>query len=261
MAAATTVLFPFQTRLSCSTGLVAQIMTTTTQLRPRRRRRKAFVSGPPSRHSEIYNRKACTFTYRTFDNVPLHHFPGAPPDWFEEYMEDMGRVMGAIIPEKSTALRLNQEEWRINMPVIQALFLKVEPVIDVRVTTKSNGQDYPPHVPSHIPKLYETRTTRWEFQGLHSDYTPPFFSLEASGTLYRPLTHATDDGSCIIKNQLEANVTIVFPPLLSWVPQHVLDNILDSIIRTIVEDIKRGYKFRLLADYRSFQRSKLKNST
>ena len=27
---------------------------------------------------------------------------------FEEYMDDMGRVVGAVIPEKSTALRLNK---------------------------------------------------------------------------------------------------------------------------------------------------------
>ncbi|XP_054804260.1 uncharacterized protein LOC129307351 isoform X2 [Prosopis cineraria] len=251
--------------IGCQTTTWApQVMKTTQLIRAQqrhigRRRQKAFGSAP-SRRTAIINQRAYTFTYRTSDNVPLHHLPGAPADWFEEYMEDKGRIVGAIIPEKSSALRLNQEEWRITMPVIEALFLKAQPVIDIRVATKSNGQDYPPHVPPHITKLYETHTTKWELQGLHSDYMPPFFNIEASGTLY-PLTHATDHRGCIIKNQLKANITIAFPPLLAWVPHHVLDNIVHSIIRTIVEDIKKGYTVRLLADYRSFQRSKLKNST
>ncbi|KAK4271970.1 hypothetical protein QN277_020584 [Acacia crassicarpa] len=248
--AASTVLFPCHTYLCYPTAGSHRIRA---QERPPRRRRQKtlFVSS-------IYNRKASTFTYRTSANVPLRNFPGAPPVRFEEYMEDMGRVVEAIIPEKSTAQRLSQDEWRIKMPVIECLFLKTQPVADIRVTTKSNGQDYPPHVPSHIPKLCETHIIKCELQGLHSAYTPHLFNLEASGTLY-PVTHGTD-GSCMIKNQLEANITIGFSPLLSWVPQHVMDDIVRSIVRTIVEEIKKGFTVRLLADYWSFQRSKSQNS-
>ncbi|KAK4271972.1 hypothetical protein QN277_020585 [Acacia crassicarpa] len=154
---------------------------------------------------------------------------------------------------------IKQEEWRIKMPLIEALFLKMQPVVDIRVTTKSNGQDYPAHVPPHIPKLCEIHITKCELQGLHSAYMPPLFALEASGTLY-PETHG-NDGSCIIKNRLETNITIVFPPLLSWVPQHVMDEIVQSIVGTTVEEIRKGCRVRLLADYRSFHRSKLKNSS
>jgi len=48
-----------------------------------------------------------------------------------------------------------QEEWRINMPTIQCLFLSVKPVADVRLTFKSKGEDYPPHIPHHITKVLE----------------------------------------------------------------------------------------------------------
>ncbi|XP_054800936.1 uncharacterized protein LOC129305053 [Prosopis cineraria] len=131
-----------------------------------RRERRRLSSAPSRRQSMIKNlQKVCTFTYNTSDNVPLHHhFPGAPASWFEEYMEDMGRVVGAIIPEKSSAVRMNQEEWRIKMPVVEALFLKVQPMIDVRVTAKSSGQDYPPHVPPNVSKLYHVHTTKWKLQ-------------------------------------------------------------------------------------------------
>lgn len=63
-----------------------------------------------------------------------------------------------LIPKKCDEIK--QDEWRIKMPVIEALFFKTQPVADIRVTTKSNGQDYPPHVPSHIPKLCETHIVR-----------------------------------------------------------------------------------------------------
>lgn len=262
--AATTALFTGQTRLHHSATAMPQLIIRTQERPPPQPHRHRQKTSPPSavashRLFVIYNSKASTFKYRTCDNVPLRNFPGAPPVRFEEYMEDIGRVVGAIIPEKSTAQRLNEEEWRIKMPVIEALFFKIQPVVDIRVTTKSNGQDYPPHVPSHIPKLCETHITKCELEGLNSAYTPSLFKLEASGTLY-PITHGSD-GSCILKNQLEANITVVFSPLLAWVPQHVMDDIVQSIVRTIVGDIKKGYTMRLLADYRSFQKSKLKKLT
>lgn len=41
------------------------------------------------------------------------------------------------------------------MPPIQCLFLNVEPIADVRLRFKSNGEDYPPHIPNHITKVLE----------------------------------------------------------------------------------------------------------
>lgn len=48
-----------------------------------------------------------------------------------------------------------QEEWRINMPPIQCLFLNVQPTADVKLIFKSNGEDYPPNIPHHISKILE----------------------------------------------------------------------------------------------------------
>ena len=41
------------------------------------------------------------------------------------------------------------------MPRIQCLFLSVYPTADVRLTFKSNGEDYPPDIPHHITKIME----------------------------------------------------------------------------------------------------------
>lgn len=48
-----------------------------------------------------------------------------------------------------------QEEWRVEMPSIQCFILKVQPKVDVRLRIKSNGEDYPSHVPHHISKILE----------------------------------------------------------------------------------------------------------
>lgn len=41
------------------------------------------------------------------------------------------------------------------MPPIQCLFLSVNPTADVKLTFKSNGEDYPPEIPHHVPKVLE----------------------------------------------------------------------------------------------------------
>jgi hypothetical protein len=48
-----------------------------------------------------------------------------------------------------------QEEWRIIMPPIQCLFLRIQPTADVRLRFKSNGEDYPPNIPHHISQILE----------------------------------------------------------------------------------------------------------
>jgi hypothetical protein len=41
------------------------------------------------------------------------------------------------------------------MPPIQCIFFSVQPTADVRLRFKSNGEEYPPHVPHHISKILE----------------------------------------------------------------------------------------------------------
>jgi len=41
------------------------------------------------------------------------------------------------------------------MPPIQCLFVSVKPTADLRLTFKSKGEDYPPHIPNHVTKVLE----------------------------------------------------------------------------------------------------------
>lgn len=48
-----------------------------------------------------------------------------------------------------------QEEWRIQMPAMQVLFLSIYLILYVKLRMKSMGKDYPSHVPQDISKVLE----------------------------------------------------------------------------------------------------------
>ncbi|KAG4911658.1 hypothetical protein JHK82_052261 [Glycine max] len=119
------------------------------------------------------------------------------------------------------------EEWRVKMTPIQALFLKCHPVIHITAKCISETDDYPPEIPGHITKFLETRV---EFPDLNADFVPPGFNINARGALYleREGRHHW------MKNQLDINVNLALPPLLAWVPEDVLLNILQSVRITLL---------------------------
>ncbi|KRH18461.2 hypothetical protein GLYMA_13G061800v4 [Glycine max] len=99
----------------------------------------------------IVNRTS-SFNYRSSSAVPLHELPWAS---FDQYIEDKGRVIRSIFPEKSASQLLNREEWRVKMTPIQVLFLTCQPVAHITAKCISEADDYPPEIPGHITKFFE----------------------------------------------------------------------------------------------------------
>ncbi|ESW23233.1 hypothetical protein PHAVU_004G029700 [Phaseolus vulgaris] len=195
--------------------------------------------------------RTSSFHYRSSASVPLHEFPSAS---FNEYIEDKGRVIRSIFSE-SASQQLNKEEWRVKMSQVEALFLKCHPVIHITAKCKSEFHEYPPHIPHHITKYLEFQVTRVEFPDLNGDYMPPHFNMNAKGVLYLEKKGMHN----WMKNHLDVNFNLDFPPLLDWVPHLVLQTILQSVLKNYVDDINNGSAVRLLADYNLFKRKKPKN--
>ncbi|KAL9323464.1 hypothetical protein ACSQ67_008321 [Phaseolus vulgaris] len=103
--------------------------------------------------------------------------------------------------------------------------------------------------------LHEFPSTRVEFPDLNGDYMPPHFNMNAKGVLYLEKKGMHN----WMKNHLDINFNLDFPPLLDWVPHLVLQTILQSVLKTYVDDINNGFAVRLLADYNLFKRKKPKN--
>lgn len=135
---------------------------------------------------------------------------------------------------------------------IDFLFLTVKPVIDMRVSCKSQGMGYPPEVPNVITKVVELEIIRWELQGLDDMLKPSHFSLGVKGILYPdrqgPRTRLT--------GSLQINMSFILPAILSLIPEEVRREVAESVLRRLMENMKSKVNGSLLADYSSFKREK-----
>ncbi|KAK7266425.1 hypothetical protein RIF29_19069 [Crotalaria pallida] len=206
-----------------------------------------------SRNFRCENKRTSSFRHRSSAEFLLRELPEAS---FDQYMENKGRVIQAIFPGKSKGQQLTEEVWRVKMTPIRALFLTCQPVIYITASCTSDGENYPPEIPRHVTKLLEVHITKWELQDLHVDYIPLDFNIKSRGAIYleRQGKHSW------IKNQLDFSLSLAFPPLLAWVPEYVLHNIVQTVLKNYVEDINNGFAVRLLEDYNSYKRNKSKNS-
>ncbi|KAL0013982.1 hypothetical protein SO802_001051 [Lithocarpus litseifolius] len=197
------------------------------------------------------NQKPSTYSSRFNTDLPLSESPRAS---FDQYLEHKPRVIKAIFAGGEKIQQVNEDEWRIQMPPLQILFLTVWPIIDMRLTCKSNGKEYPPEVPCEITKVLELETTRWKLPGLDNALESSGFNVSVKGALYpdRRGTQST------IKNQFEMNLSYILPPTL-LVHENVSRAIVVSVIQRLVDDMKQKANSGVLADYSKFKREKLKN--
>ncbi|XP_057448203.1 uncharacterized protein LOC130739808 [Lotus japonicus] len=202
----------------------------------------------------IRNEKNSSFSYKSTVHVPIYELPGAS---FDQYLDDKARVLRAVFPDKGTTKQLSEEEWRIKLPPIQCLFLNVHPTADVRLTFKSNGEDYPPNIPHHVTKILELNFIRWELQGLNTFYLDPYhFNLDVKGAMYPERMGPRS----LLKNQTEMKISFCVSPATAFIPEKILQDALELVFKTMLDEIKKDFQGRLLADYNSFKRSKPKKN-
>ncbi|XP_062030104.1 uncharacterized protein LOC133745954 isoform X2 [Rosa rugosa] len=126
------------------------------------------------------HKKPFTVNLSSTIDAPLYESPEVS---FDQYLEDEQRVIKALFPDMEDQ-QISKEEWRIQIPTMQVLFLSIYFGIYIKLRLKSMGKDYPPHVPHHIPKITELETTRWELGGIPEEYQPRDLSFSFNGTIY-----------------------------------------------------------------------------
>ncbi|KAK2419961.1 hypothetical protein QL285_030764 [Trifolium repens] len=223
---------------------------------PRLKKHHSYFHTKKTSYSVIRNEKTSTFNYRSTANIPIYELPGAS---FDQYMDDKLRVARAVFHDKTKTKQLNEEEWRIKMAPMQVLFMNVQPSADVKLTIKSNGEDYPPHIPHHISKILEVHFIKWELKGLNTlDHNDPYhLSLDVKGTIYpeRSGKHSW------LKNQIEMKISFILSPAMGFIPEDVLQNTFEMVFKTMSNEMKQDFNGRLLADYNSFKRYKSKKNS
>lgn len=191
-----------------------------------------------------------TFSSSISTDLLLHESPAAS---FDQYLSNQSRVFYAMFPDKEMSQRLNEDEWRIQMLPLEFLFLSVRPVIDIRLRCKSQGKDYPPGVPFHVSRVLELEATRWELQGLDGLLKPDNFALVVRGSLYSERQEICSR----FKGQLELSISCILPRVLTLVPDDVLGEVSESVLKRLVENMKQTVNERLLLDFNCFVRERL----
>ncbi|KAJ4753121.1 hypothetical protein LUZ62_087526 [Rhynchospora pubera] len=180
-------------------------------------------------------------------NIPLYESPEVSLD---EYLQDRPRVLKAVFPAQHRSNRLNEEEWKIQMVPIQFLFLSAHVVVVMRMRCKTHGKEYPSNVPVHATTVLELQTTKWELRGLQSSFIPSEFTVCVKGTVYPE----RKEKQSLLKGHLEMSVSLVRPPLLTLVPDNVLQGMAETILRSMSEEIKYGMNVSLPKDFKNFRR-------
>ncbi|CAK9308992.1 unnamed protein product [Citrullus colocynthis] len=199
-------------------------------------------------HHHHYDFLSISLTF--FSDFPLYDSPGKAS--FDEYLEDKPRLVKATFPGKSQ--QLNQEEWRIETPKIQLLFLKIWPTIDMKIICKTNGEGYPSDVPHYITKVLELEMTKWRINGIHKDYMPSSANVCSKGAIYREKIGTRSH----LKFQLLINLSFCVPEALNFVPNDALQGIVETVLKAMIEDLKLKTIHKLVEDYSEFRKENKK---
>ncbi|KAL5209504.1 hypothetical protein ABZP36_005127 [Zizania latifolia] len=198
---------------------------------------------------KINPRDLFTFSYRFNTDIPMTETPGASID---EYLQNRPRIVGAVFPDKRKRTKISDEEWSVQLLPIQFLFLSASPVIVMRFVSKSDGKEYPPHVPVKASSLLLMEVTDYKLNGLDSNAMPSHLALTVRGTLYpRP------EGRKSLRGHVEMTVGFNLPPVLALVPEAVIRGVGETVLRQLAEQMKQDFDTGLAADFKRYRREKL----
>ncbi|XP_038891182.1 uncharacterized protein LOC120080556 [Benincasa hispida] len=200
-------------------------------------------------HHHHHNLLSVSLTF--FSDLPLYDSPGKAS--FDEYLEDKPRLVKATFPGKIQ--QLNQEEWRIEMPKIELLFLKIWPTVDIKITCKTNGEAYPSDVPHYITKVLLLEMTNWEINGIHKDYRPSYANVCSRGAIYSEKIGTRSH----LKFKLLINLSFLVPYVLNFVSNDVLQSIVKTALKAMIEDLKHKSIHKLVEDYNEFRKENKTN--
>ncbi|CAL0299042.1 unnamed protein product [Lupinus luteus] len=206
-----------------------------------------------SRSFRCESKRNSTFTHKSNNQNILRELPEAS---FDEYLEQKERIVHIIFPGKFPREQLNEEQWKVSMTPVEALFLTCQPVLHLSARCISDAENYPPEVSRNVTKVFEVQVSKCEFQKLPVEYAPKNFKISCRGAIYLE----RQKKNSWMKNQLDFKITLDFPPLLAWVPEYVLQGIVNTVLKTYIDDINNGLALRLLEDYNSYKRNHSKNS-
>ncbi|OAY62794.1 hypothetical protein ACMD2_10327 [Ananas comosus] len=193
-----------------------------------------------------------TVSSNIYTLLPLRESPGVS---FDEYLSDRPRIFKAMFAHQHKTKRLSDEEWRIHMLPLQLLFMTANPVVVMRLRSKSEGKVNPPGVPQDATSFVELQATKWELEGLDSNKVPSYFALNIEGVLY---ANKGSHRARRLRGSLEMSISVVLPTMLPFFSENAWRSVIESVLKSLAEKMKHDVDTGLIADFKEFRREKLR---
>ncbi|XP_022983867.1 uncharacterized protein LOC111482352 [Cucurbita maxima] len=185
------------------------------------------------------------FSLRFSTFHPLFESPHAS---FDEYIGDEDRLLRATFSGKSE--KLNKGEWRVEMPSFQLLFLKLSPIVDVRLSCRSCAKDYPIHIPRHVSKFLDLQMMRWEVRGMGKDFKSQMFRISVKGATYAVRTKS--ESKSVLRNHLILDLH----SFDSLIPTDFLQPFAEKGLKGMMKESMRDFTQNLVLDYTKYKKEK-----
>lgn len=150
--------------------------------------------------------------------VPIHH-----------YLRQPQRLVSALAAS-SQIEQLGDELFRLKMRPLTFMMLSLQPTVDIRVWTESDG-------------TVHLRSTRCEIRGI--EYINQRFALN----LFGKLQPTQVNGSTQLKGRADLEVKVELPPALMFTPRPIMETTGNGVLKSVLLTVKQRLMHHLLADY------------
>ena len=151
--------------------------------------------------------------------IPIHH-----------YLRQPRRLMNALV-DPTRLEQLNEDCFRLKMRPLSFMMLTIQPTVDMRVWTLSDG-------------TLRLKSVGCEIRGV--EYINERFSLQ----LFGRLSPQQSDGVTYLKGLADLAVQVELPPLFQFTPKSILEKTGNGLLKSVLVTVKQRLMHNLLVDYR-----------
>jgi hypothetical protein len=153
--------------------------------------------------------------------VPIQHYLRQPP-----------RLVQALVDPKRTE-QLSAEVFRLKMRPLSFMTMSVQPTVDMRLWSGSDGAIF-------------LRSVGCEIRG--NEYINRRFSLD----LFGRLEPCTEGDRTVLTGRADLAVDVNLPPPLWFTPRPLLETTGNGLLQSVLMTIKQRLMHQLIADYEAW---------
>lgn len=150
----------------------------------------------------------------------------------QHYLRQPQRLINALAGSSQIKL-LGDDLFRLKMRPLKFMMLSLQPTVDMRVWTESDG-------------VVRLQSVRCEIRGV--EYINQRFSLNLTGYLQV----VNDQELTRLKGNADLEVLIELPPPLWLTPKSILETAGNGLLKSVLLTIKQRLVYQLLSDYRTW---------